>query len=353
MPEKIPRGVILDLLDLYDLKIQIVYAFLEEEPSISPKLNSYSIEVTEEIYAIAAKWQIEFEGCSPIKEKNENLIPFHFDGDLIMEIAFRSQGIGFNFSGLYPGPGFDWDGLREDEIKREMHATYRLIKNLPRSDRVNEDVVERDDYAQDLVIDTKSALHEFKATRVSVTKLASEPVAKMEAAKIPEITPHDAGDNVIYKGKNRVYPPKFPSTAWPNATIHFINEHDVFITAGAKSAQSNYKALGFEDTKRDAPNRAWQFLLGLAHNDGATIVLDTPIPDNTKQMKKQLSDGLMKLFDNATDPFHNPATTSDHVYRIKLNLIPPEEKHPRQITEEYGAEEPDPEEDEEWPVISL
>lgn len=164
MPGKIPKGVILDLLDLYDLNIQIVYVFFEDMQNVPPKLNSYSIEVTREIYSIAAKWRIEFEGLTPRKWERDFDVPFHFDGDLTMEIAFRSQ---------YPGT-FKEDGLCLSETMEQMHATHRLIKDLLRSERVSTDEVGRDSAVQDIIIETKRVLSELKAKRVDVIRSQDE-----------------------------------------------------------------------------------------------------------------------------------------------------------------------------------
>ena len=347
---KIPRGVILDLLDLYDLEIEILYIVVEyntlpyQTPSYKPtfKLNYRFKELKDTMFSLLAKWQIpgweKVEFDDKYRIKGTFYLPF-YNLDLVDELNIKGDASGYES---------ELDGGSPAEILTKMHATRKLIKGLLNSEFVDRNDNKRDEIVRDIIEGTKrilpEAIEEAKHTRTLRTNPPQpERVTKVEVV-MPEM--RNVEDNSVLKGKTRVYPPKFSSTAWPNVTIHFINEHDVFITAGAKSAQSNYKALGFEDAKRDTPNRAWQFLVELARNEGATLKLSTPIPDNTKQMKKQLSDGLMKIFDNATDPFHNPAATPDHVYRIKLNLIPPEAKRPKPITEEYEVEEPDLEEDE-------
>jgi hypothetical protein len=129
-------------------------------------------------------------------------------------------------------------------------------------------------------------------------------------------------DESIAKGKKRVYPPKFSPTDWSKLTIRFIDERNVVISADKRQVASDFEALGFKDEKRDKPNTAWSFLLGLAQNGGETHVLPTPIPDTVKQHKRQLSDRLKSIFKNDTDPFYE--ATDTRTYRAKLTLIPPQ-----------------------------
>jgi hypothetical protein len=114
----------------------------------------------------------------------------------------------------------------------------------------------------------------------------------------------------------------------------------VLINADKKEqVVSDYEALGFADEKRGKPNLAWMFFYGLSQNNGETKPLPTPIPDNIKQQKRQLSDRLKTIFKNDTDPFHDPTDT--RVYKIKINLIPPQsedEKPDRYGTREYLKE---------------
>lgn len=168
---KIPRGVVLDLLDLYDLNIQILSAYFENEYNIPPKLNSYSIEVTKEIYSIAAKWHINFEGLASCKCGNDFDFPFHCNGNLILETMWRNQGPSFEEKGLYP-----------NEVMDQMHTTYRLIRDLLRSERVNAKEIERDDVVQDIITGTKHALSELETKRIErITKKATDATT---AAKI-------------------------------------------------------------------------------------------------------------------------------------------------------------------------
>ena len=115
--------------------------------------------------------------------------------------------------------------------------------------------------------------------------------------------------------------PHFKSTEWTQITIHFTSEHEVVVTIGKENYALTYEILGFEDAKSNKPNRAWTLLYNLACRGGVSEELPTPIPDTTKQQKMQLSDRLQAIFKNDSDPFYN--TADSHVYRIKLNLVPP------------------------------
>ncbi len=145
---------------------------------------------------------------------------------------------------------------------------------------------------------------------------------RMAITEMPELQVRNVEDTAISKGKKRIHLPKFQHTDWLKITIRFIDERNVVITADKKQVPSDYEALGFKDEKRDKPNTAWSFLLGLAKNGGETQVLQTPIPDTVKQHKRQLSDRLKTIFKNDTDPFYEASDT--RTYRAKLTLIPPQ-----------------------------
>ncbi len=146
---------------------------------------------------------------------------------------------------------------------------------------------------------------------------------EIKITAMPELVVRSAEDNTLTKGKKRIRLPKFKPTDWSKITIRFLDERNVLINADKKEqVVSDYEALGFADEKRGKPNLAWMFFYGLAQNNGETKPLPTPIPDNIKQQKRQLSDRLKTIFKNDTDPFYDPTET--HTYKIKINLIPPQ-----------------------------
>lgn len=164
-----------------------------------------------------------------------------------------------------------------------------------------------------------------------------ESIIKMEITAMPELLVRSAEDSgAIMQGKLKVYPPKFKPTDWAKIEIRFIDDRNVIITTDKKEQiVADYQSLIFADGKRNKPNTAWKFLRGLASTGGSTGTLPTPIPDTIKQHKRHLSDGLKKIFKNDTDPFYD--STDTHVYRIKINLIPPQKE--AEPTDELGLEE--------------
>lgn len=157
---------------------------------------------------------------------------------------------------------------------------------------------------------------------------AQDLVHKIEITAMPELTVKNTEENTLIKGKKRLHLPRFQPTDWSEITIRFSDERNVLIKAGKKDqAISDFEALGFSDEKRDKPNLAWKFFYELARNNGETGQLQTPIPDNIKQQKRQLSDRLRTIFKNDTDPFYDP--TDSRVYKIKIKLIPPQSDNER------------------------
>jgi len=159
---------------------------------------------------------------------------------------------------------------------------------------------------------------------------------KVEIVKIPELQIKNVEENTLKKGKKRIRLPKFNQTDWAKVTIRFLDERNVLITADKKElVPADFETLGFADDKRDKPNLAWTFFLGLAQNNGETKPLATPIPDSIKQQKKYLSDCLKTIFKNDTDPFYY--STETHIYKIKINLISPQLES--RDKDEYGIQE--------------
>jgi hypothetical protein len=206
-----------------------------------------------------------------------------------------------------------------DDIRPEMNLVLGRIEVLCEAANAGDVIV--DPKIQKIIGDTMLILSEIIAKRKGSHAAKIEPTVKMEITKMPELQVHNVEDSSIVKGKKRVHLPKFNETEWSKVTLHFTDEQGVVITADKKQAPSDYKALGFADDKRDRPNKAWGFLLALARSGGATLPLPKPIPDDYKQLKKQVSDRLKVIFKNDTDPFYAVGDTG--VYRIKIALKPP------------------------------
>lgn len=62
---------------------------------------------------------------------------------------------------------------------------------------------------------------------------------------------------------------KLPTNAkWEDITIKFVDGHNVDIKFKAKISRSDYKEMGFEDSKSRRPNKQWELLQRLAENNG-------------------------------------------------------------------------------------
>jgi len=247
------------------------------------------------------------------------------------------------FNNLFTAEAEYQDGRLEklhwDDIRPKMNATYGCIDELYR--KVDgSDVLSKPDVQQalnDVSLLLAKTKEENKKRTESKQKANTPqtPIQKIEITAMPELQVRNAEDNTLTKGKKRIRLPKFKPTDWAKITIRFLDERNVLINADKKEqVVADYEALGFADEKRDKPNMAWAFFYGLAQNNGETKPLPKPIPDNIKQQKRQLSDRLKTIFKNDTDPFHDPTET--RVYKIKLNLIPPQSEN--EETDKLGVQ---------------
>ncbi|MCL5012224.1 MAG: hypothetical protein M1320_02245 [Patescibacteria group bacterium] len=146
-------------------------------------------------------------------------------------------------------------------------------------------------------------------------------------------------ESSVIKGKKTVHLPHFQPTQWKDVTLRFLDEQNVLIQNNKKIVTANYGGLGFSNEKNNRPNLAWIFLLEMAKNNGETKSIPSPIPDNIKQIKRQISDFLKKLFKNDTEPFYDFSETK--TYKLKIALIPPqinEEKNDKFGIEDYLEE---------------
>ena len=166
---------------------------------------------------------------------------------------------------------------------------------------------------------------------LSISKPAKEPISIKGEIKIEglkeglEAIVKKNEDAVITKNKKRIHLPHFPPTPWKDISIRFLDERNVLIRAGNKTSTVDYEGLGFSDDKSNKPNLAWVFLLGMAKNNGETKTIPSPVPDNIKQIKKQISDWLKKVFKNDTEPFYDFSETN--TYKLKITLIPPQSEN--------------------------
>lgn len=94
--------------------------------------------------------------------------------------------------------------------------------------------------------------------------------------------------------------PTPPGTKWEDITIKFFDGHTVYITAGDKSGQYSYEAMGMNNRKSSKPNKQCELLEKLAENHGeATFKNDSKL----KATKKNLTKSLRIFFGLTSDPF--------------------------------------------------
>ena len=83
--------------------------------------------------------------------------------------------------------------------------------------------------------------------------------------------------NDLASGQKPLSPPetsskpalKLPANAkWEDITIKFVDGHNVDIKCKNKTSRSDYKEMGFEDSKSRRPNKQWELLQRLAENNG-------------------------------------------------------------------------------------
>ena len=165
-----------------------------------------------------------------------------------------------------------------------------------------------------------------------------QPISSVQEIKItamPELMVRNIEDNSVQKGKKQIHLPRFPSTPWDKVSIRFLDERNVILSDGKKNNPADFESLGFSNDKTRKPNRAWGLLFGLAKNNGETPPIKSPIPDNVKQLKRQLSDRLKTIFKNDTDPFYDFSETN--TYKIKIALILPASNGDDGDNDKYGV----------------
>jgi len=211
-----------------------------------------------------------------------------------------------------------WNIKFERDITGEFSRIYlKLPDRKPLKERVDELFTREGKIAQDKLAPFFGILTPLKVEVIGLREGLEAIAIKNE-------------DTTITKNKKVIRLPHFKSTPWHDVTIRFLDERNVHIQGGTKTAVADYEALGFSDDKSKKPNLAWTFLLGMAKNNGETEKIESPVPDNVKQLKRQISDFFKKLFKNDTEPFYDFSETN--TYKLRIKLIPPQ-------TEEAPAED--------------
>jgi hypothetical protein len=142
-------------------------------------------------------------------------------------------------------------------------------------------------------------------------------------------------------------------TKWEDITIKFVDGHNINIKCKDKISHSDYKEMGFEDSKSRRPNKQWALLQQLAENHGEISwersatgknpsinkttqyfgyefddesnapqnkgFLIIKAPDKLKKTKQLLAQALKAYFKIDEDPFFPYDKVK--AYKIKIRLI--------------------------------
>jgi len=308
--------VIKKLRDSHQAYIDVIELFCRNPKKPTKELNDAYLFLSKKLENTIKELNLKSFGVGFYKPFNNDLYS--------AEIEWNGTG---RFDDLRLTPQLSWDAIRP--------SLYRAHSEIVRVLAISEGDMEMTDDDKKLE-EITSFISQARTPTPPPRPPVKAPVHRIEITN-PELVFRNAEEKVITKGKKRVYPPHFKSTDWSKITIRFIDERNVIIQADGKQAPSNFEALGFADGKKDRPDTAWGFLLGLAKNNGETQKLSKPIPDTIRQQKKKLTERLRKIFDNDSEPFYSPEDTQ--TYRIKINLIPPaseEAKHAYDPSELLG-----------------
>lgn len=124
-------------------------------------------------------------------------------------------------------------------------------------------------------------------------------------------------------------PPEYPfkNLKWEWILIQFLSDDRVSIAGkGVESVKTDYKEMGFEDTRNQKPDNQWTFLRLLAKNDGE-LTSDHPDYDQKyKKTKQLLSTALRHYFGIKSDPFY--PYKDQRSYRLR-SLLTPSKSWPR------------------------
>lgn len=139
---KIPRGLISDLLDVYDVETLIVQDFFKEASRPSPELNYLYRELLKIMDSLIARADT-YPRSNDVANAESFYIPF--DDLYSAGKEFKTQGRVLN------------DKSVMGDVVMEMHATRRRIKDILHSRTVTEDTV-KDRGVQKMIADAKRLL---------------------------------------------------------------------------------------------------------------------------------------------------------------------------------------------------
>ncbi len=120
------------------------------------------------------------------------------------------------------------------------------------------------------------------------------------------------------------------NTRWENITIKILNENNITILIGNNKYETSYKKMGFNDNRKNCPNKQWWFLIILATRNGSIAWEDFEKDDKIsklslkdinkfKKTKQLLAKSLRDYFKIEDDPFYS--YKKEKAYKIRINLI--------------------------------
>lgn len=213
----------------------------------------------------------------------------------------------------------------------------------------------------------KHAIYAFKGSLVlmkqdylgNLRKLKKEIKSFLGEPKIKET-------EIASSGNNKKITPIFlpPGAKWEEIVIKFFGEEKIKIKYKDKTINSDYKKMGFEDTRKGKPNKQWEFLCLLALRNGEFAWGDSPrsksrnirkteqefgyemddstsepaqnrgfsiikAPDNIKKTKQLLSRGLKDVFQIDSPPFYSYKKERMYKTRFVLNSGYTTKIHPK------------------------
>lgn len=215
--QQIPRGLVSDMLDVYDLEIRIVKDLFADIMNPSGELNIHYRKFAQQMCSLVTKYHINPEGSGHIKPKSF-YIPFE---DLFSaESEFQRQSKDLN------------DKATQKAVVTKMNATRKLIKDLLYSRIIDSDKPEKDGGLQKLIVDINVFLDERDAIRKGVSlKFAVHVDRKLG----------------IYSrlGDKDIYYPKVRPTSQIFKTLLYLVEHQepVEITTLASNTKQVSKSV--------------------------------------------------------------------------------------------------------------
>lgn len=110
------------------------------------------------------------------------------------------------------------------------------------------------------------------------------------------------------------------NTKWEDITIKFIDGHYVDVIIGKKKKRTYYREMGFEDSRKNLPNKQWEFMKNLSELNGEISWDDKKADWRLKKRKQKLSDALRAFFGMSDDPFYPYWKIKG--YKIKIHFMP-------------------------------